>query len=55
MRVCVCEREREREREREMPFNSTPHWKISFFEPSLATPISLVAMPITVSFASYKI
>ena len=53
--MCMCVCVREREREREMPFNSTPRKKISFFEPSLATPISLVAMPITVSFASYKI
>ena len=54
MCVCVCVWERETERER-VPFNSTPRWKVCFFEPSLATPISLVAMPITVSFVSYKI
>ena len=39
----------------DLPFNSTPGWKMSFLEPSLATPISLVAMPTTLSVESYRI
>lgn len=38
-----------------LPFNSMPLWKISFFDPSLPIPMSLVAIPDTLlSSASYN-
>lgn len=40
---------------RERPFIATPRWKFSFLEPSLEIPISLVPIPMTLSFVSYSI
>lgn len=38
-----------------VPFSSTPLWKVSFLDPSLAMPMSLVPIPTTLWFSSYRI